>query len=141
MRTTKNRRSKVKYQVKYRNKPHNYRLRNIHILKVTKGVLHISVEATDIKTRERMTVVSWGSNPYKQWRNTRIHFWSYDEKGGADDIRAELILLPESEEESKFDLIDRVSKDTYRAFIVMESLFNPAWEKHDCSCKRGRTNG
>jgi hypothetical protein len=114
------------YKIKYYNKPHSLRLSNVHICPLAKGVWFISC---DLNLRGYEINSSGGSHDPKKegYKKTDYSVWFGDDK----DIRAELSLYPDSQEEADILLqVHQISKRTYEAIMVSNKCFSKSWESY-----------
>ena len=114
------------YKIKYHNKPHPLRLSNVHICPLSKGIWFISC---DLNLRGYEINSSGGSyNPNKNgYRKTDHSVWFGDDK----DIRAELSIYPDSQEEADILItVHQISKRTYQAIMVSNKCFSKSWKNY-----------
>ena len=112
------------FQVRYHNKPHDLRLRSIHICELARGIWWVTC-GLNLRGYE----IAWhGGEP---GRNTSVFFGDDDKK---KQVRAELILYARTKEEGKLSLmVDGIQKRTYHAILVSSKRLSSAWKKFEAA--------
>jgi hypothetical protein len=119
-------------RVKYYNKPHDLKLSHIHIVPQAKGIWYVTAELN----LRGYVIGSTGSSPYKKDFYTHETYFEddhEDETGKTQDwdIRAALILFPETKEESYLTMTcHNIYKHTYHAVLISSKTFGKSWDRY-----------
>lgn len=122
----------MKAIVRYHNKPHDLKISNIHIVPQAKGIWWVTAE---LNLRGYVIGAS-GSSPTKSGLYTHETYFEDDhenEKGQQQDwdIRAALILISNTKEESNISLVcHNIYKHTYHAVLINSTVFGKNWDKY-----------
>ena len=114
------------YQIRYHNKPHDLHLRLSHVLIVplAKGIWWVSC---DLNLRG-YEIACHGSEGLPNGKGSRYHSVSFDDD---KDIRAELILYPDTPEEADLNLeVSQIQKRTYHAILVSKRCLTRSWNTY-----------
>ena len=112
------------YKIRYRNKPHDLRLSSVHIYPLGKGIWFVSC---DLNLRG-YDICGTRSESLPNREGSRYHsVYFTDDK----DIRAELILYPDTKEEADLNLsVHQIAKHSYHAIMVSSKCFRKKWDEY-----------
>ena len=113
------------YKIRYHNKPHDLKLSHVHIVPLAKGVWWVTCELN----LRGFEINSWGSSsdPQKGWKGNNTSVCFEDDK----EIRAELILYPDTPEEAELGLTTgNIFKHSYHSILVSKKCFNKKWDDY-----------
>lgn len=116
------------YKIKYHNKPHDLKLSCVRIVLLAKGIWLVNC---DLNLRG-YDIAYHGSEDLPNGKGSRYHSVGFDDD---KDIRAELILYPDTAEEANLTLeVSQIHKTTYYSVLVSSRCFTRSWEAY---CKKG----
>lgn len=116
------------FKVRYYNKPHDLRLSNIRICPLAKGIW-LTICELNLRGYD---IICHGSEGLAGQEGSRYHSVSF---GDDKDIRADLILYPDTPEEADLSLeVSSISKRTYYSIMVSSKCLSKKWDEY-CKIK------
>ena len=114
------------YKIRYHNKPHDLKLSGIHIVPMARGVWWVICELN----LRGFEINSWGGSCHPLSEGLKgINFSVYF--GDDKDIRAELIIYPDTPEEAEMSMITgNIFKHTYHGMMVSKKCLHKKWDEY-----------